>query len=146
MNKLNSRRGILLATGLALVALAVPSFAETVNMRIEIPFAFVAGNEVLPAGTYEVGVDRSYTFADFRSIDETRIHRVMLTTSRLERKPSESGVGTLQFQKYGDRLALRAVWNAWGTEGYVFQKSKAERELAKTVAPGAVETIQSFNK
>jgi hypothetical protein len=43
-------------------------------------------------------------------------------------------------------LVLRAVWGAWQTEGHVFKKSRLESELAQTAAPGAIETVQSFNK
>ncbi len=147
MQNLNSRRGLLIVAGLALLSFSVPAIAaDTTYMRIDIPFAFLAGNEILPAGTYHVDVSNSYNYADFRSTNETKIHRVLLAASRVERSLRESEVGTLQFQRYGDRLVLRAVFNPSKSEGFMFKKSKAELELGRNATPGAVETVQSFNK
>ncbi len=144
MTTLNSRRGILVAAGLALLTVAVPAFADTTFMRIDIPFAFLAGDQVLPAGMYDVNVSNSNNYADFRSTSETRIHRVLLTTGRVERKPSQADRGVLQFQKYGDHMVLRAVFNSWRTEGFIFNKTKAESELANTGVAGEISTIQSY--
>ncbi len=146
MKIFNSPRIVLAVAGLAVAALAVPAVAETSYMRVDIPFAFLAGNQVLPAGTYHVNVSNSFNYADFRSTNETRIHRVLLSNQRVERSTWGSGVGVLQFQKYGERLVLRAVFSPAQDEGHVFQKSKAEKELARTTSSGGVETIETYMK
>ena len=49
-----------IALGVAALLWVVPAGAQVSTMRIQIPFTFTAGSEVLPAGWYSVTVDQGF--------------------------------------------------------------------------------------
>ena len=53
MKSIHSRKAGLAAFAVAALLYAAPVSAQTHLMRVNIPFQFAAGNQVLPAGEYE---------------------------------------------------------------------------------------------
>jgi hypothetical protein len=76
-------------------------------LRAHIPFQFLAGDSVLPAGTYLVRYDPA-----FRRVE--LVSRGGLTWARFERQVARHNAATanglLLFNKYGTAYALREIW------------------------------------
>lgn len=129
----------------ALIALlVVPSLnAETKIVLFNIPFSFVAGDSVLPAGQYRVKVDPTVNRMRIESQDgEARLYLTVYTNQRSV--PPE--VGTLYFHKYGSAHILRAIWGAGNSAGYELFTSAAEREMAKIASAPEVAMVRTLSR
>lgn len=137
MKKIVSKFGILLASSLAVVAIAANANAQDANlMRTHIPFAFLAGEQMMPAGDYMVRINSTHQVADLSPLQTTDVRRVALKPAS-SRRPARTGEeGVLTFVKYGDKYVLRGIWPHGGAMGEEVRTSKAEIELAKTVGAG----------
>ncbi len=126
--------------GICVIASATAAAAGGQNsvMRADIPFPFVAGDEVVPAGIYFVTVDEDFLRVKFNSLQDTRIRAVRLSPGTSNRKSAASEPGTLTFYKYGEHYVLRTVWRPGETLGHNLPQSRTERELAKRYSPGEI--------
>lgn len=105
-----------LATVVLAVALAVNlAQARTVTFQANVPFAFVAGKQTLPAGTYLVdsvvgkGAAGDDTALLVIRTSDRRIYQAIVTgleTRRLQR----NGSSTLLFVRYQGKQYLSQVW------------------------------------
>ena len=116
-----------LAVASTLLAVVFVGAAVAQGLRASVPFAFRAGDSVLPAGDYTVTIDRSsHRLAVYGADGRLRCHLPILTGAELDiSKPA-----ALFFHRYGDTYFLRAVKPASGAEGFVLAASGAERERA----------------
>jgi hypothetical protein len=123
-NSTSKLRTSLLACALGAVAMVSTSqaFAQGGEMRVNVPFAFHNGSQVLPAGVYTVSIQSQ--------------HMIMLrgySRSGFVTANPESGraaaKGKLIFQRYGNEYFLREVWPAESNTGEKCTKSKLEREV-----------------
>ena len=126
---------LLVGFGLAALLLAVPASAQISTMQYKIPFAFVAGNQVLPAGTYQVTLDTNFYLCRFHSMDEAITHTVRVLPGATDRPWQESRNATLKFLRYGGTLYLSGVWNRGAVAGHETIVSRRVIELARTGAP-----------
>ena len=95
MKKVVSRSTLLIAATIAILAMTTAK-AETPLMRMDIPFAFLAGEHTLPAGNYWVRVDTDFRFLELRPADGTGAQRVALAggqfaVKKVSETPSPSG-------------------------------------------------------
>ncbi|HSB15201.1 MAG TPA: hypothetical protein VLE22_12140 [Bryobacteraceae bacterium] len=132
-NNYSSKR-ILIAAGLLALLSVADVCAETKLVRIEIPFRFIAGDQVLPAGVYRVAVDPAFNRMELRTEDGASGAFVSVYTAA---KAPASDTGKLLFHGYGNTFFLQGVWAAGMTSGYKLPASKAEREMAKVRSAGA---------
>jgi hypothetical protein len=115
---------------LTLALAAVTAQAQSANqMKADIPFRFVIGNQTLPAGEYTiryVNQDSGKTALLFKSRDG-RTSRIvnMMTTQRSE--PAE--MTSIVFNQYGESYFLSEVWTSASSYGLALPKSSAERRL-----------------
>ena len=58
---------MLMGIGAAVFALAASAGAQTSILRMEIPFQFIAGDQVMPAGQYVVRIDEGFRRVQFFS-------------------------------------------------------------------------------
>lgn len=117
---------ILLVT--AIIAVAAPSAnAQSTGVRLNIPFAFLAGDTVLPAGAYQFDVELSCNRLAIRSMDGAA--GAYLTAHPGNRKGGLHQNAAV-FHKYGNTYVLRHLAVAGYYEGRDLGPSKAERELA----------------
>ncbi len=115
------------------VALAVMSSTRVAQaqeiMKVNIPFDFVAGNQLLPAGEYAVKlsgpqhslllIDRKYSLASsFLNTNAVAANEIQ-TESKLV------------FNRYGHRYFLSQIWTAGNSSGRQLQKSAREKEVAQ---------------
>lgn len=121
---------------IALAAVTVQAQAAN-QMKANIPFRFVIGNQTLPAGEYTVryvNQDSGKTALLFRSMDGKTNRIVNMNTT-------EGTAGELKaslvFNQYGDQYFLSEVWTGSDQYGLSLPKSRAERqqgELSKLEA------------
>ena len=135
-----------LTIAIAAVALAASANAQNGNgMRMDIPFAFLAGNEVLPAGSYTVRVDDGFNRILLEPQTNGPVRAVPVASGITERKQSDAWLGVLRFQKYGERWVLRAAFRPGRADGYYVMPSKAEKELARISPPSETAGISELH-
>ena len=117
----------------AVLALAFVSVASADSMRVAVPFDFRACGQALPAGVYRVELDLGSQRISFRQLDGKA---ACYTSVKAYTGPGASDVGTLVFNRYGDRYFLSLV-NAPGVSmGAAVHADRAEREVARNAAAG----------
>ncbi len=129
MNK-TSMIGILMVVGLVSLLSAPPASGQTIA-KFNVPFQFVAGNHVLPAGEYLVKVDSSLRGIQIRQAwgdDGAFLAAVPARTM------DAASIGKLVFNAYGNVRLLQTVWIGGRAEGVEVPASKAQREIAKASA------------
>ena len=98
--------------------------AHAQSPRFKVPFDFTVGNQVLPAGTYQVSYIATNTAILIRSKGE-RLHAALTTTYPAD--PS-TGVGKLIFAKYGNQYFLHEVLCADVAMNVEIPKSRLEKQ------------------
>ena len=120
-------RSFVLALGLLFVVSAAHAQSGAVAARV--PFDFVVGSEVYPAGNYLLsswGAARGSILIQSR--DKLR-YRMIPTHTCQKLEMAEKDV--LIFHRYGDRYFLEEVWLKGNTIGRQFFASNVETQLAK---------------
>jgi hypothetical protein len=117
-------RTYLLACTLGAVAMVSAShgFAQSGEMRVNVPFAFHSGSQAMPAGVYKVSIESQHL------IMLRGASRSAFITANPE-SGSTADKGKLVFQRYGNQYFLREVWPAQSDTGEKCTKSKLEREV-----------------
>jgi hypothetical protein len=131
MKKIISEAGVLLVAGLAVLSAAMPARAETL-MRVNIPFEFLAGERIHPAGDYFVLVNSDYRFVELRPSKSAHAEWVALNGRYVPRQGVDPMKGFLRFERYGSTYAMRAVGIPNAEAGMAVKPSKIEKELAKS--------------
>jgi hypothetical protein len=112
-----------------LVVWAAPVAAQPA-MRVDIPFAFTAGNQSLPAGEYRFTIDHDRMLTTIAPLDGSDVHLVRLVPGASERKSTAVEKGLLRFEKYGERYVLSEIWRPGSTAGKTVTGKRPPRELA----------------
>ena len=120
-----------LATAVLITASSIGAQAQSRNRQrliVEIPFAFNAGNQQLPAGEYNVHIvnpasDRSVVL--IKSSDG-KSSALLGTTDIIGSSTSRA---KLVFRRYDSRYFLAQVWMASEATGMSAPNSKAEKSL-----------------
>ena len=128
---MNRFRSVLLGFGLLLAVSAAQ--AQGPGVRANIPFDFMVGNKVLPAGEYVVTTEGSGNLAI--SIRSIAGHNTILSTVQACVSASPSKDARLVFHVLGGRYFLSQVWSTGYSSGRQLPRSKAETELAKNQDP-----------
>jgi hypothetical protein len=113
---------------LAVVALAVPICAQPPTAVADIPFAFVAGNNAMPAGTYTVSVQSGSIAVALVGPD---LHTHLLNTVPGSTR-SDSDLPVLAFHRYGDQYFLSGIRAVGGSRE--FPATRMEREAMGTAS------------
>jgi hypothetical protein len=124
------------ALGAASLLFVAPAGAQVSTMRMEIPFAFVAGDQVLPAGQYVVTVDQDFNRCLFVNQSDTTAQMIRLLSATKSRPLGKTALGTLQFTRYGGQHFLSAVWRPGHEGGNQVVASKRLLEAAKSKVNG----------
>lgn len=105
---------------------------------VEIPFRFVAGKAILPAGKYMVKPNTTRNLLLIQSFDD----RVSATVfARPVNASAIPGRGKLIFRRYGDRTFLYQVWAYGETVGYQLYRHRPESELVKSASEPDSESL-----
>jgi hypothetical protein len=141
MKTVIAKAAVLLLVSLVVLPAAFAAQAGT-PMRVEIPFAFLAGDHMYPAGAYEVRANSDFAYVEIREVKSAIAERVALLRTAVERKSVDPALGFLRFEQVGTTYTLKAVAAPNQAEGLAVRPSKAEKEMAKGGgAAGNVVTI-----
>ena len=103
---------------------------ETPTLKVNIPFAFHAGNQVFPAGEYIIkmsALGHSAT-GSILTIGTKDGSVLMCLNANASETSGSDPAYTATFKKYGGRYFLSEVQNGWRMSG--LPKTRAEKELA----------------
>ena len=122
------RNVMLSAVALALLMTTAAS-AQTIALKVNVPFSFIINRATLPAGEYSVASvdDQGRTLA-FRSLT-SNTSNLVISNSCQNLKPV--GRTKLVFHRYGDRYFLSQVWIEGMNEGHELPANSREKEVAK---------------
>ncbi|HEY3132466.1 MAG TPA: hypothetical protein VGL91_23640 [Acidobacteriota bacterium] len=126
------------SAALAIVVLLAVAFvsAQTAT-KATIPFQFKAGSSTFPAGEYTV--DRIALGNSLLMIQSADCDRsAVVLTIAVSGNPDKS---RLVFHRYGDQYFLSQIWKAGSDGGRELLKSRAERELEKSMRERATVVI-----
>lgn len=109
--------------------------AQSHEIRADVPFSFVVGNQQLPAGQYTFHTEPSFTFV----LGNANYQFAIL--SRTEDAGSVKGFfNTLVFDKYGDQYFLREIRCPSTALNVELRQSKLEKQARVQRAGLAPET------
>jgi hypothetical protein len=122
----------------AALLMSAAAHAQTTQLNVTVPFEFIAGNTVLPAGDYDVhstgpwgGQALSIQNVTALSIQNvtSRAGTFLLSTWSQVAKTSESN--KLVFYRYGEKYFLAEVWTMNTNIGRKLPLNQRQTELAR---------------
>lgn len=124
---------------LSLLLAAGSAFAQTINVKGDIPFSFIVNKATLPAGQYELkSLTEDGRMLSVRDSDGQAV--AMIGSIRTESLKAANET-KLVFTRYGDRYFLSQIWVAGETSGHQLPKSKREAEVAMDYNPERVVVV-----
>jgi len=122
--KMQALKGLAVAAFIVMLG-ASSAKASTPLLRADIPFAFMAGDRMLPAGTYTI-TEATPGVLQIRN-EKLGSDAAFVQAQSLEAtKPQDSG--KLIFNRYGDTYFLNQVWS--DISSYSVPKSQSEISLS----------------
>ena len=119
-----------LPMSLALLMSTAAVHAQATQLKVTVPFEFIAGDTVLPAGNYDVESTDPWGGKALSIHNVTsNAGTILLSNSCQARKTSDSS--KLVFHRYGQRYFLAEVWTANTNIGRTMPLNQRQRELAK---------------
>ena len=128
--KLSIAGTTLMALGVAAFLCSTPARAQVTTMHVDIPFAFVAGDQTLPAGSYRLTVDQDFRRLRFDSRADMNVWLTRLSPATDSRSAKNAENGTLRFAHYGELYLLVNVWRPGEHDGNRVVPSKRVLETA----------------
>jgi hypothetical protein len=125
--KLNLSRFALLV--LATLVLGSAAYSQEVNVKAQIPFGFVLGDQSYPAGEYAVQTMRANNSSLYVTSQAGATPALILTHSHTSNERADKT--KLVFHRIGNTCFLYQVWVAGSAIGREFPKSPTETQLAK---------------
>jgi hypothetical protein len=127
------KREILKSLAVVMLAVSVMSLTaraqSSAELKANIPFSFVIGNQTLPAGEYTVRyVNQSSGKSAllFKSVGGGTSRIVNMNAAQASRAEMKA---SLVFNQYGDSYFLSEVWTGGDQYGLSLPKSRAERQM-----------------
>jgi hypothetical protein len=105
-------------------AMAGTSFAQSNVVRVNVPFDFTVGKQLLPAGSYTIKAESSELIA----IKNNDKPITVLTIGERDGARSPNG-GKLMFHKYGDQYFLSEILCDWADMDVKVAPSKTEKRV-----------------
>jgi hypothetical protein len=124
------KRQLFVLLGIGLLLATASAYAQTIQLKADIPFSFVVGGTTLPGGEYTI---RSLNTDQTLSISGAGQTQVMFLANRW-RSPTPSAQSKLVFARYGDRYFLSEMWIEGHSTGRKLQKSRGEMRVAQNEA------------
>ncbi len=128
------RIGTLMAISVFVLLLATSAYGRT-STRFAIPFQFLAGDQMMPAGQYSVRLDLGTRTQNLRHESDQSMSSLRVIPGK--RSLDQVEEGRLLFKAYGNAGVLAKVWTRGGDDASDLPVSKAERELVRTVRAGS---------
>jgi hypothetical protein len=113
------------------LAVASVHAQSSVEMRVNVPFDFSAGNAKLKAGVYTIRRSTGKILV-LRALNETK-DVFVLTPYPIQRLEGDQS-GKLVFHRYGNQYYMAEAWTGGETIGAGLNESRGERRLARELA------------
>jgi hypothetical protein len=125
------KRHLLILSAITLLLTAGSAYAQSVNLKANVPFDFIVNGRTMPAGPYAVRsllVGSGMTALQLQNTDSKA--SVIILPGRTEAKavPEQS---KLVFHRYGANCFLRQIFTAGNAAGRELPKSHWESEVAR---------------
>jgi hypothetical protein len=114
------------------VVLAAPVSAQTLTLKASVPFDFVLGGHIMPAGDYVFSVPGDFGLLQVRSL-AMGIMPVVATTNAIYSQ-REGSAAFLTFHRYGGDYFLATIWDGAVAGGRSLPMSRIEQERAKSAS------------
>ncbi|MGD0347928.1 MAG: hypothetical protein ABSA85_14295 [Terracidiphilus sp.] len=131
---------ILAIVGLALLAAVSASAQNTPVAQVNVPFAFRAGNQQMPAGIYVISKN-SFLFK-LRGVD---IDASALVPTHPATAKTASTAGYVLFDRIEGRYFLAGIWPAGSNEGARCYPNQAEKEALESLHQTSSPTTLALN-
>jgi hypothetical protein len=131
-----------LATGLFAAIACASLHAQTIDMRVNVPFDFRMGETLMPAGEYAIHHSAGVLAVREQGGPHAAAFDLTLPASR-KGAPTK---GALEFNRYGDSYFLAKIWAPESRDGRALATSKREKELASRIAPSQTATVALNSK
>jgi len=128
--KLTISRTLLVAA--AALILGSAAYAQEVNVRARVPFDFVLGEKVYPAGEYAVQTVMANNYSLYIKNEGGAKPALLLTDPHTASEPANQT--KLVFHRMGDTYFLYQVWVAGSSVGREFPRSRTETQMAQNGA------------
>jgi hypothetical protein len=114
--------------GLGLLLTAVSVSAQTLPVKANVPFNFMANKATMPAGEYTIEALISSSRGLLIRGSDPQVEAIVLTgpCESLNAAPQTK----LVFHRYGDRYFLSQIWVQGDKTGHQLPKTKREAEVA----------------
>ncbi len=123
------KRNFLLFTAALALAVTTVASAQTIKVRVKVPFGFIVNRATLPAGEYLVqSVDDAGKVLAIRDLDTNTTNLVAFNSCISSKSASQT---KLVFHRYGDRYFLNQIWVKGNNAGHELRRSPREKEVAK---------------
>lgn len=123
------KKQLLVLFGLGLLLLGASASAQTVNMKVNVPFNFIVSGATLSSGEYTIqGVGTDGNAMLIRTPDNKP--KSLVLARRCE-SLTTSAQTKLVFHRYGDRYFLAQIWMAGNNSGHELPQSRRETEVAR---------------
>ena len=114
-----------------LFIISATSYAQSARRTvILIPFDFVAGEKVLPAGTYRIEPVRRDSYTAWEIQSTTGRAGAVVMTSAIGGGAAAGNESRLVFQKYAEAYVLAQVWPSGDSAGRQVLQSRLGRNAA----------------
>lgn len=115
----------------SMIAALAASGMYAQDLRVEIPFDFVAGASTFPAGEYLVRLPSTTPSMTIETGDHKPCYLEFVTPLSAAHIQEKS---KLSFHRYGTRYILAEVWVQGRIDGMQLRRTKLERELIAEAA------------
>ena len=115
-----------LVTGLFALIAGLSASAQSLNLTANIPFAFQAGEKVMPAGSYEL--QPSGTVVLIRAVGGHQAAYILTNATHRNGDPIR---GVLEFHGYGGSYFLAKIWSPGEADGRSLPMTPREKEVAR---------------
>lgn len=126
---------------LAVCVLFFSFAAQAQTVRANVPFAFTAGDRILPAGEYQLAIDARTGIIRCQPVSETGFY---IASHGYTSPESAANRGALVFHRYGDSYFLKRVLTAASREGRELYPARGERDAARRHGAFEVAMIPTF--
>jgi hypothetical protein len=107
------------------------AYAQEINVRAHIPFAFVVGDKVYPAGEYAVQTAKTNTyFLSIKNEDKTAQGLIPSYLCVSTKPANPANQAKLVFHRMGNTYFLFRLWVGGSTVGREFPRSHRETQMA----------------
>jgi len=110
------------------MAFASAAYSQTVNIRAQVPFRFMVGDQTYPAGKYAVKTLESYSNLTYIGNRSEPKSAMTLAHTISSGAPAKNTV--LLFRRIGNTYFLYQFWAEGSRVGLQFRQSPEEKELA----------------